>query len=64
MTAGYFKAHASKKRSMNQSERGRGGSRPERTLYALSDKQVNLVAAYFDEDVQSAGDVGGYGRDA
>ena len=36
--AGYFKAHASKKRSMNQSEGGREASRPKRSYYTLSDE--------------------------
>ena len=59
--AGYFKSYASKKRSMNQSGGGREGSRLNRRLYALSDEQVELVAAEFDKDVESAGDEGGYG---
>ena len=49
---------------MNQSEGGRETSRPKRRLYALSDEQVDLVAAYFDEDVESAGGEDDYGRDA
>ena len=42
--AGYFKAHASETRSINQSEGGHEGSRPKRRLYALSDEQIDLVA--------------------
>ena len=56
--AGYFKAHASKKRFTNESQEGREVSHPKRSLYALSDEQVDLVAAYFDEDMESAGGEG------
>ena len=53
--AGHFKAHANKKRSTDQREGLRDASHPKRRLYALSDDQVDIVAAYFDEDMESVG---------
>ena len=53
--AGHFKAHANKKRSTDQRERGRDASHPKRRLYVISDDQVDIVAAYVDEDMKTVG---------
>ena len=54
MPAGYFKAHAGRKRpTPDKSEGGREVSRPKRQLYALSEEQANVVAAFCDEDVEA-----------
>ena len=53
MPAGYFKAHATKKRSARVGSRE--VSRPKRRLYALSTEQADVVAAYFNEDVEAVG---------
>ena len=59
MPAGYFKAHATRKRrAPDQSEGGREVPRPKRKLYALSEEQAHVVAAFCDEDVESV-DAGG-----
>ena len=55
---GHFKGQASRKRVAR--EGGREVSRPKRRLYALSEEQAHVVAAYFDEDMEA---VGGQGAD-
>ena len=51
--AGCFRAYAIKRRA--GPDGGRKVSRPKRRLYALSDEQGFVVAAYFDEDVEAVG---------
>lgn len=53
ISAGYIKAHATKKRSTRDG--CREVSRPTRRWYALSTEQADVVATYFDEDVEAGG---------
>ena len=43
------------KRSTDQREGVREASHPQLRLYALSDDQVDIVTAYFDEDMELVG---------
>ena len=50
-----MQAHAATKKRAAR-EGSREVSRPKRRLYALSDDQAEVVAAFFEEDVEAFGD--------